>query len=400
MMLSNREWVRHSRVVLTLAAAAALTMTACSSADDESASSSTPPDGTEVAEPIAVTYDGGIALLDGTSLDVVSKVPMDGFTRVNPAGDDDHLIVSDEKGFTVMDASHAELTDLVYPGEKPGHVVLHGGKTVLFTDSTGSALSFDPHELSDGAPTTREYTSASPHHGVAVELTDGTIVASVGDEENRRGARAVDAQGRQIAHSDQCPGVHGEAVASGEVVGLGCKDGVLLFKNAAFVKVPSVDPEYGATSTQVGSDASPVLVGDYKTDPDAEREFPTQFALIDTAAQKQRLVQMPGGASYSFRSLGRGPGGEALILGTDGHLHVFDVVSGANVKSIPVVGKWQEPMDWQEPRPSLFVRDDTAYVTDPATKTIKRVSLSTGTVSAEASLDVTPNEISGTLHKH
>ena len=69
-----------------------------------------------------------------------------------------------------------------------------------------------------------------------------------------------------------------------------------------------------------------MLLGDYKTDPDAELERPTRVSLIDTRDASLRLVDL--GTSYSFRSLGRGPEGEALVLGTDGALHVLDPESG------------------------------------------------------------------------
>lgn len=72
------------------------------------------------------------------------------------------------------------------------------------------------------------------------------------------------------------------------------------------------------------------------------------------------------GTSYSFRSLGRGPDGEALVLGTNGTLHVMDPETGKVDKKIPVVDDWQEPLDWQQPRPTLFVRDRTAYVSGRA----------------------------------
>ncbi len=71
------------------------------------------------------------------------------------------------------------------------------------------------------------------------------------------------------------------------------------------------------------------------------------------------------GTSYSFRSLGRGPHGEALVLGTDGALHVIDPTTAVSKKH-PGAGPWEEPLDWQQPRPTLFVNGHTAYVTDPA----------------------------------
>ncbi|BAS11666.1 conserved hypothetical protein [Arthrobacter sp. Hiyo4] len=85
------------------------------------------------------------------------------------------------------------------------------------------------------------------------------------------------------------------------------------------------------------------------------------------------------GASYSFRSLGRGPGGEALVLGTDGALHVVDPTTGEETAAIPVVGAWTEPDAWQDPRPTLYVQGgSTAFITEPAASGIHAVDLKSG----------------------
>src|SRR5690554_5413224 len=70
---------------------------------DSSASES--PAATEAASRtarIAVTYDGGIKILDALNLEELGDIPLDGFNRLNPAGDERHLMVSTTGGFQVL----------------------------------------------------------------------------------------------------------------------------------------------------------------------------------------------------------------------------------------------------------------------------------------------------------
>lgn len=413
--------IRIERTIRPLAAlASAATCVAllagCSNADDDTAvaaaatpeSSSAKPSQVRSATPrLAVTYDGGILILDAGTLSVVGESALEGFNRVNPAGDERHVIVSTEDGFRVLDTGtwseahgdHAHhytaaptLTDITFDADKPGHVVRHAGRTVLFDDGTGRIESFDPAALADGKPQTSTFTTPVAHHGVAVELADGRLITTLGDAKTRTGIVVHDAGGTEIARNEQCPGVHGEAVAADETVVFGCQDGLLIYRDGAISKVTSPDP-YGRIGNQAGSEDSPVVLGDYKSDPDAELERPQRVSLTNTVTGELRLVDL--GTSYTFRSLGRGPFGEALVLGTDGALHVLDAASGAVLRTVPVIDPWTEPEQWQTPRPALFVQGFTAYVTDPAGKRIHAVDIEKGEVTASGQLPHTPDEITG-----
>lgn len=364
---------------------------------------------------LVLTYDGGVQVLDASTLETVAELPLDGFTRVNEAGDGRHVLVSTDEGFAVLDAGvwaeahgdHAhyyaadpELTGTVFPAEKPGHVVPHDGRTALFDDGTGIVTVVDSAHVADGPADARTLTTPSAHHGVAVELEDGTVVVSEGTEDARTGIRVLDADGTETDRSDACPGVHGEAVAAGEAVVVGCQDGVLVYRAGTITKVASPDT-YGRIGNQAGTEASPVVLGDYKSDPDADLERPTRVSLVDTVTGSLRLVDLP--ASYSFRSLGRGADGSALVLGTDGALHVIDPATGELVRSAPVVEPWTEPEDWQQPRPTLRVLDGMAYVTDPAQRRLHVVDPVTGEIWKSVELSVTPNELTGVVgatHSH
>ncbi|MFS3127744.1 zinc metallochaperone AztD [Nocardioides sp. Bht2] len=355
---------------------------------------------------LAITHDGGITVLRAGDGEVVGEIELDGFLRLNQAGDGRHALVTTGKGFEVLDlgawtqahgdhghsyTAEPRMTGTVFPAELAGHAVVHADRTVLFADGTGEITAFDPHHLADGEVETTEFATEHAHHGVALIRADGALVATDGttDERSSVTVRAVD--GEEIARYDDCPGVHGEAVA-GETVAFGCEDGVLLLKGDEFTKVDAPG-DYARIGNLAGSDDSPVLLGDYKVDPDAELERPTRVTLIDTETEKLRLVDL--GASYSFRSLGRGAGGEALVLGTDGGLRVIDPATGKIDRTVKVTAPWREPSDWQQPRPTLRVVGEIAWVSEPKSKQVHAVDVVGGRVVASWDLPQVPNELLG-----
>ncbi|GAB3223756.1 zinc metallochaperone AztD [Kineococcus gypseus] len=404
----------------TLSAACLAAVTACSSGDGSATPaaaqspsgsvSRTPAPATEAAasQPrLAVTYDGGVQILDANSLELLADLPFEGFARVNPAGDGRRVFVTATGGWHVVDAGAWEEphgdhghyyttepsdTGIVFEAEEAGHVVNHAGRTVLFDDGTGEIVSFDSDEVADPDREVREMSTPSAHHGVAVELSDGSTIVTEGTEESRDGIRLLDASGTEVAASTDCPNVHGETVAADEVVVVGCTDGVLVVEDGRITKIDSPD-EYGRIGNQWGLDDSPIVVGDYRAEQDTPTDAVGRISLIDTATNQLRLVQLP--ASYWYRSLGRGEDGEAVVLGTDGALHVVDTAGAAVTRSVPVIAPWQVQEDWQAPQPQVFTTEGTAYVTEPATNSVHAVDIATGEVWRSAALSVTPNELTG-----
>lgn len=297
--------------------------TAAAGASDGATSTTTEsaPVETDSASPrLALTYDGGLLVVDAQTLETVADLPEDGFLRVGPAGDDRRVIVSGPAGFRVLDtASWSERhddhehhyagdpvwADTTIPADKPGHAVPHEGRLALFDDATGLVRMLRTETLGDLDNGNRGYdlTLPTPHHGVAVPLASGDVLTSLGTEDERTGATVVDSTGAERLRNEQCPGVHGEATAAGGVVVVGCQDGVLIYRDGTFTKVDAPD-DYGRIGNQSGSDSSPVVLGDYKTDPDAELERPERVSLINTDTGDLRIVDI--GTSYTFRSLGRG----------------------------------------------------------------------------------------------
>jgi len=390
------------RIGLTaLALGAVVTLAACSTPTADSPGAA--PSASTAAEAgarVAVAYEGGIVVLDGETLETVADLDSEEFTRLNPAGDDRHVMVTMSEGFQVLDTGagstdDAELTDLVFAADKPGHVVRHGGKTILYADGTSDTTVFDTADLaaSDALPEVETIAGTDAHHGVSLVLDDGTFLTTVGNADGRTGITVQDASGATIAESADCPGVHGEGTAANEAVVFGCEDGALLYRDGEITKLTAPDQPYGRMGNAYVSETSPIVVGDYKNDPDAEGYLLNAVTLIDTEAGTYEVVDLPEGAEYTFRDVARGPGDLAYILGADGAIHVLDPATGEITDTFPVVKAWESPVEWQDPHPAIVVSGDIAYVTEPAAKAVHAVDLTTGEIVATGELDVTPNEI-------
>lgn len=356
---------------------------------------------------VTLTYDGGLLVLDASTLEVEADLPLDGFNRLSDAGDGRHVAVTTAGGWAMLDAgtwsqAHGDhshyftappaLHDVLVEATTPAHVVVHDGLTALFDDGTGEVTVVPADGWADAVAAgevtpTRTFTTPSAHHGVAVASQNGHLVVTEGTDEGRSGARLLDASDTELDASAECPGVHGETVAGEETVVLGCEDGVLILHGDHFHKVASPDA-YGRIGNQFGTETSAVVLGDYKTDPEG---ILTSVSLIDTEAETIRIVDI--GSQYTFRNLARGDDDTALVLGTDGALRVIDPATGEIVRSTPVIDAWEVPEDWQQPQPAIKVVDGMAYITEPATDELHVVDYETGEVWKSTQLPATPNEM-------
>ncbi|MFB7892941.1 zinc metallochaperone AztD [Microbacterium sp. NPDC056044] len=388
--------------LIAVAAGAVATLAACSSTPaasvDGGAAAATP----AAAGPrIAVSYEGGILVLDAESLETVADLDSEEFTRLNAAGDGRHVLVTMSEGFQVLDTAagsteEPELTDLVFAADTPGHVVRHGGKTILYADGTSDTTIFDTDALlsaGDGLPATETIPGVEAHHGVSVVLEDGTFLTTVGGPDGRTGITAQDGSGALIATSNACPGIHGEGTAADEAVVFGCENGALVYRDGEILKLDAPDQPYGRMGNAYVSETSPLVVGDYKTNPDAEGYLLAAVTVIDTVAGTLDVVELPDGVEYTFRDIARGPEDLAYILSSDGAIHVFDPATTEIVDAFPVVDPWEGPVQWQDPHPAIVVADDFAYVTEPAVRAVHAVDLTSGEIVSTTTLDVTPNEI-------
>ncbi|WP_156761666.1 zinc metallochaperone AztD [Microbacterium karelineae] len=367
-------------------------------ADDATASQEAAAADVAAGSRLAVSLEGQVVVLDAATLEEVASFDSEEFTRLNPAGDGRHVFVTTTAGFQVLDTATPELTDLVFKADAAGHVVRHGGTTALFADGTGETTIFDTDALLDAGgelPEVQTYEAEDAHHGVSIVLEDGTLLTTVGDETSRSGAVALhphDGHFDEAASSDECPGIHGEGTAQGEAVIFGCEDGALLYHDGEFEKFTAPD-EYGRMGNAYVSETSPIIVGDYKNDPDAEGYFLHEVALIDTAAHEYEVVELDG-IEYTWRGVVRGPEDNAYILGSDGSIHVLDPATGEITDEHPVIDAWESPAEWQEPHPALTTDGSVAYVADVANDRVVSVDLATGEVLAESdALAAQPNEM-------
>lgn len=386
-----------------LLGAAALLLAGCSStpADGGADAAATPSgDAAPVGGPrVALGYEGGVVVLGGDELDVLGEFDSEEFIRLNPAGDGRHVMVTTSEGFQLLDVQAPELTDLVVDAATAGHVVSHAGKTVLYDDATSDTTIFDSSELAATGgelPASEVIPGLEAHHGVSVELEDGTLLTTVGGEAGRTGIRVLDADRTEVASNADCPGVHGEGAAEGEAIVFGCENGALLYSDGEITKLTSPDT-YGRIGNAYVSEDSPLVVMDYKDDPDAEGYLLRNIALVDTEAKSLTKVALPEGVEYTYRGVARGPAGEAVMIATDGALHSIDPATGEITESLSIIDPWEGPTEWQNPHPTVRVAGDIAYVTDPADSELVAVDLTTGEVVKTVKLDHVPNEIAVVL---
>ena len=393
------QWTRAARLAGGVGLAAVL-LAGCASQpaaepEPESASASDETSAEETGTRVAVAYSGGVLVLDGETLEVIEDLPSEDFVRLNPAGDDRHAFVTTSEGFQVLDMTTPELTDQVVAAATAGHVVRHAGHTVLYDDATSDTTIFETADLAamDGEfPAAEVVEGVDAHHGVSVLLKDGTFLTTVGDESGRTGIRVLDDHGHEVASSDECPGVHGEGTAQNEAVVFGCENGALLYADGEITKLTAPD-EYGRSGNAYVSENSPLVIMDYKNDPDAEGSLLSNIALVDTEAHTYEPVALPDGIQYTWRGVLRTDSGDVIMIGSDGQLHTIDPASGEITESFAAIEAWEGPAEWQEEHPAIGLAGDIAYVTDSANSRIVAIDITTGETIATSDLPHAPNEL-------
>ena len=369
---------------------------------------------TEVAQlptRIVISHAEGLTSYDAKTGKTLSEEKMNAFLRLNDAGDNRHVMVTKGDSFLTFDTgritkAHGDhnhyytakpsLGDAPINAPHAGHVVHHDGFTALFSDGDGVAKIYKTEDMGkDDAQPVKTVDTGAAHHGVAVPLKDGSVVITKGTEDERHTIQHLDKEGKVLTETTECPGVHGEAAAGNGNIFFGCEDGPVVFDGTKFHKVDAsayADAGgYQRSGNAAGSEESDVILADNKTDKDAELERPTSVTLVDTKDFSAKKVDLD--ASYWFRSLARGPLGEALVLTTDGKLNIIDPDSGEITSQIDAISRWKENKEWQQPGPILQAADGYAFITDAQKKQLVVIDLLQEKEVNRFDLDIEPTEM-------
>lgn len=369
---------------------------------------------TEVAQlptRIVISHAEGLRAYDAKTGKVIGEDKMNAFLRLSDAGDDRHVMVTKGDSFLTYDTgritkghgdhnhyytAEPSLGDATINAPHAGHVVHHDGFTALFSDGDGVARIYKTEDIgNDDAQPVNTVDTGAAHHGVAVPLKDGSVVITKGTEDERHTIQHLDKEGKVLTETTECPGVHGEAAAGNGNIFFGCEDGPVIFDGTKFHKVDTSAYAgaggYQRSGNAAGSEESDVILADNKTDKDAELERPTSVTLVDTKDFSAKKVDLD--ASYWFRSLARGPLGEALVLTTDGKLNIIDPESGEITSQIDAISKWKENKEWQQPGPILQAADGYAFITDAQKKQLVVIDLLQEKEVNRFDLDIEPTEM-------
>lgn len=299
------------------------------------------------------------------------------------------IAIDDHGDHGDIEVSEPALVDAVFTGEKPAHLVEHDGKVALFFDGSGKVDLFSPHEWADeGKATASQLDSGTPHHGLAVPWGDFTLVSTANAEDEKKpriGLNVLDAAGNVVGDTHACPDLHGEA-ASGNLLIVGCGDGVLIVSGSGEPQVTKLDysslPE-GKTTTLIGGQGMQYFLGNYGAD---------KVVIIDPAeAAPYRLVDLPTRRVHFVTDSVRPK--FAYIFTEDGFLRQLDVVSGELVQSVKVTEPYSMDGEWSLPRPRIAVAGDQVAVTDPLKRVVHLVDVASFAVTGEIAVEGAPYTI-------
>lgn len=392
-------------VIITLGLSLAGTLTACGDGNAESSADSRAARPVETDSPqprVLVASDDEVVVLDGAGLEKIATYDVEARPILSLSGDERHVyaLESEADRVSIIDAgtwtdghgdhghsftSEPRQLKSILEGPTTYHAVSDDQRTVVWFDGDGSFQVFDHRRLESDDLRPATFETGTPHHGVAVPTTDGGFLASIADGDHAIGVAVLDASGDEVKRIEGCDGLHGETHVGHDGYAFGCADGILVVEDGEGEKIAA--PIDGAgTGSLAGHHDSTVLVGSLSSE--TVKDAAEHVALYDTETGTSKVVDI-GGQYSTFAHAG----GVAVVLSTDGALHVVDVETGEVAETLPVIDPWVKSTDWSEPRPQVVVGGDTAWVTDPRDSTVRAVDLASGRLLGQTELDVVPTSL-------
>ena len=387
-----------------LAACGGADSTAPAGSPSGSAAATTPTtDGTATSHPeprIVVANPDRVEVRDAEDLSPIASFDVATTPYVALGPDDRHVFTLEhqEKQVQIVDSGtwtdahgdhgHSYVTepsrlDLTLKGTSY-HAVSGDGRTVVWNDDAGSFAVVTAEDLADGSVTPKVIELKDPHHGVAVPWSKGGYLASFSDDGEAAGIIALDPDGTETDRYEGCPHLHGETHLGEDAYAFGCADGIMVIDSSGARKIAAPVDDAG-TGHLVGDGESPVLAGTLSSE--SRDDLATKIALYDTAKGKSKVVDL--GVEFSRLAAADG---QAVVVGTDGNLHVVDLATG-KVRTVKATKAWTKPKEFLDPRPQLALVGDRAWVTDPMSKQIIVVDLTTGKKVTSAEVDGQPDQI-------
>lgn len=311
------------------------------------------------------------------------------------------IALSDHGDHADLEVTAPRLLDVAVTGDKPVHFVEHDGNIALFFDGEGTAKLIDEGAWLSGDATPSNITAAAPHHGVAAQVGDFTLVSRPNAEDATAlpiGVDVFDEEGSAVGDLHACPDLHGEA-SSGDTLAIACASGLLLVREAKAGPEISLLPysaslPAGKSTTLLGGVAMQYWLGNYGADKvvviDPSAADP--FRLVDLPSRRVHFAIDPVRVKYAY------------VFTEDGSLHRLDVVAGTIDKSVKLTEPYSMDGEWNLPRPRLVVAGNEIAVTDPLQGVVHIIDAETLTLDRDIAVEGKPYNIvavggSGAAHE-
>ena len=286
-------------------------------------------------------------------------------------------------GLTTVD--HLEHVDLVQGspyvaatmnvGREPTHFFAHDNDVAFFNDEDGTVSLLDQRLLGLSLDYA-QVTVAQPDHGAPA--VHGDYVLSGYYDLGR--VDIYRRSGEQVTTIEDCPGLHGKGMA-GDLIVYGCEDGVLLIRvtedNFEDTKLanPANTPEDVRVGTVAAHEDSEVMIGN----------FGAGIVIINPTTGTLSPVEL----GTNPLQMAFADGETLVVLGDDGQLYLLEPDSGETLSSIQVMDAPDLEAEGVV-RPTLIVRGDFVYVSDPSTQQLHEVALADLSLRRSMALDFTP----------